>query len=69
MEDFRRVMSWLEGLADPDWREFNSDSEVSQTAIAAIELLKEQDRLLKSKQKRINEMQKEKVRSKTEYHL
>ena len=44
-------MSWLEGLAEPDWRECYSDSEVQETARQALdlidELLKEQDELLK----------------------
>ena len=36
------VMSWLLGLADKDWREFHSDSEVSEIAKSAIELIEEQ---------------------------
>ena len=43
-------MSLLEGLAEPDWRECYSDSEVQETARQALdlidELLKEQDGLL-----------------------
>jgi len=35
-------MSWLEGLAEPDWRDFHSDSEVQNIAKSAIELLKAQ---------------------------
>ena len=42
-------MSWLEGLAEPDWRECYSDSEVQETARQALdlidELLKEQEDL------------------------
>lgn len=37
-----KIMSWLEGLAQQDWRMFHSDSEVSNIAKAALELLKEQ---------------------------
>ena len=40
-------MSWLEGLAEPDWRDFHSDSEVQNIAKSALALLKEQDELLK----------------------
>ena len=46
--DREKVMSWLEGLAEPDWRECYSDSEVQETARQALnlidELLKEQER-------------------------
>ena len=38
-----KVMSWLEGLAEPDWRVFHSDSEVQNIAKSALELLKEQE--------------------------
>ena len=38
------VMSWLSGLADKDWREFHSDSEVSEIAKAALELIEEQEK-------------------------
>ena len=41
--DRKTVMSWLEGLAQDDWREWHSDSEVQTTAQAALELLKEQE--------------------------
>ena len=41
--DRKKVMSWLEGLAADDWRMFYSDSEVSNTAKAALELLKKQE--------------------------
>ncbi len=36
-----RVMSSLEGLTQDDWREFHSDSEVTNIAKDALELLKE----------------------------
>ena len=36
-----KVMSWLEGLAEPDWRDFHSDSEVQNIAKSALALLKE----------------------------
>ena len=35
------VMSWLEGLTDPDWSHFHSDSEVQNIASEALSLLKE----------------------------
>ena len=35
-------MSFLEGLAEPDWRAFHSDSEVQNIAKSALELLKAQ---------------------------
>ena len=35
------VMSWLEGLTDPDWSHFHSDSEVQNIALEALSLLKE----------------------------
>ena len=34
-------MSWLEGLAEPDWRVFHSNSEVQNIAKSALALLKE----------------------------
>ena len=34
-------MSFLEGLAEPDWRAFHSDSEVQNIAKSALALLKE----------------------------
>lgn len=34
-------MSWLEGLAEPDWRECYSDSEVQETAEQALDLIDE----------------------------
>ena len=43
MTDRKTVMSWLEGLAQDDWAEWHSDSEVQTTAHAALELLKEQE--------------------------
>ena len=43
MTDQEKVMSWLEGLSQDDWRQFHSDSEVSNIAKAALTLLKEQE--------------------------
>ena len=43
MADIDAVMSWLEGLSQPDWRDFHSDSEVQSIAEDALELLKEQE--------------------------
>lgn len=42
-----KVMSWLEGLAEPDWRECYSDSEVQETARQALDLI---DELLKEQE-------------------
>ena len=41
MPDREKVMSWLEGLAQQDWRMFHSDSEVQVIAEYALALLKE----------------------------
>jgi len=43
MTDHEKVMSWLEGLTDEDWRRYHSDSEVRNIAKAALELLKKQE--------------------------
>jgi hypothetical protein len=43
MPDREKVMSWLEGLAEPDWRDFHSDSEVQNIAKFALALIKEQE--------------------------
>lgn len=43
MTDRTTVMSWLEGLAQDDWRMFHSDSEVQEIARSALALLKEQE--------------------------
>ena len=43
MADIDTVMSWLEGLSQPDWRDFHSDSEVQNIAKASLELLKEKE--------------------------
>lgn len=42
MTDIETVMSWVEGLTQDDWRWDYSDSEVQETAKAALALLKEQ---------------------------
>ena len=42
-----KVIGDLEGLTWDDWHEWHSDSEVRQIAKDAIELLKEQEVLLK----------------------
>lgn len=47
MTNKKKVMSWLEGLSDDDWRRYHSDSEVRNIAKAALELLKEQDAKIK----------------------
>ena len=43
MTDLKTVMSWLEGLTEDDWEKWYSNSEVQNTAKAAMELLKEQE--------------------------
>lgn len=43
MKDRKTVMSWLEGLTQDDWPKWHSDSEVQETAKAALELIKEQE--------------------------
>ena len=43
MADTKTIMSWLEGLAEPDWRMFHSDSEVQNIAKETLALLKEQE--------------------------
>ena len=49
MADIEKVMSWLEGLSQDDWREFHSDSEVSNIAKDALELLKEHPKIVRCK--------------------
>lgn len=49
--DAKSVMSGLEGLTEYDWRMYHSDSEVRNIARDAIDLLKEQDELLRKLQK------------------
>ena len=43
MMDKLTIMSWLEGLAQDDWRECHSDSEVQEIARQTLALLKEQE--------------------------
>ena len=43
MSDIKTIMSWLEGLAEPDWRLFHSDSEVQNIANETLAILKEQE--------------------------
>ena len=49
MPDRKKVMSWLEGMAQQDWRMFHSDSEVQEIARNALELLKEQKPVVRCK--------------------
>ena len=42
MSDIKTIMSWLEGLTEPDWRMFHSDNEVQNVAKETLALLKEQ---------------------------
>lgn len=49
MTDIKTIMSWLEGLAEPDWRMFHSDSEVQNIAKETLALLKEQERVVRCK--------------------
>ena len=48
MHDIKTIMSWLEGLAEPDWRMFHSDSEVQTIAKETLALLKEQEKEVKA---------------------
>ena len=48
MTELEKVMSWIEGLAQDDWRQFHSDSEVSNIAKAALTLLKEQEQTIEN---------------------
>lgn len=43
MSDRKTIMSWLEGLAEPDWRMYHSDSEVQNIAKETLDLLKSQE--------------------------
>ena len=43
MDRRTEVMGWLEGLAQDDWMNWHSDSEVQNTAKAALDLLKERE--------------------------
>ena len=43
MMDKLTIMSWLEGLAQDDWRECHSDSEVQEIARQTLAMLKEQE--------------------------
>ena len=47
--DREKVISWVEGLAEDDWRLFHSDSEVQNIAKAVLALLKEQQELVRCK--------------------
>ena len=53
MHDRGMVMSWLEGLAEPDWMDCYSESEVQNTAIAALDLL---DELLKEQKEKMEHL-------------
>ena len=43
MADIETIMSWLDGLTEPDWRMFHSDSEVQTIAKETLDLLKKQE--------------------------
>ena len=43
MSGRKEIMAWLDGLADPSWRLFHSDSEVQTIAKETLDLLKEQE--------------------------
>ena len=47
MTDIKTIMSWLEGLAEPDWRMCHSDSEEQTIAKETRDLLKEQEARIK----------------------
>ena len=42
MIDKITVMGWLEGLTQDDWRQWHSDSEVQETAKAALKMIREE---------------------------
>ena len=54
--ELNTVMSWLEGLADDDWADLHSDTEVQNIAKAALELLKEQQKEIERIKSLSNEM-------------
>ena len=43
MTDAKTIKSWLEGLTEPDWRMYHSDSEVQTIAKETLALLKAQE--------------------------
>ena len=43
MTDTKAIMSWLEGLAEPDWSMFYSESEVQTIAKETLDLLKKHE--------------------------
>ena len=47
MPDMGKVISWVEGLVEDDWRLFHSESEVQNIAKAVLALLKEQEAEIK----------------------
>lgn len=49
MVDRKTAMSWLEWLTFDDWHMYHSDSEVQNIAKAALELLKEQEAVVRCK--------------------
>lgn len=56
MTDRKTIMSWLEGLAEPNWRMFHSDSEVQNIAKETLNLLKEQEEAHKILVEKADEM-------------
>lgn len=44
--EINTVISWLEGLADDDWADLHSDSEVQNIAKAALTLLEKQNEVI-----------------------
>ena len=65
MIEINTVMSWLEVLADDDWADLHSDSEVQNIAKAALELLEEQDNQIHHMALIIEEHEKE-IKKRTE---
>lgn len=47
MTDRKTIMNWLEGLSEPDWRMYHSDSEVQNIAKETLDLLKAQEARIK----------------------
>ena len=54
MPDRKKVMSWLEGLAQPDWHKFHSETEVQVIAKSAVALLKETEAVVPKYNARTN---------------
>ena len=54
--ELNTVISWLEGLTWDDWSDYHSNSEVQNIAKSALELLKEQQKKIKSLEQTIEDI-------------